>query len=297
MTQTAHTNPGNREGSQLIESAAGLIHAVCEGPTENQNAGNSAPAILFIHGNYFGLPIWDPWVHHLRKSYRCIRLDLPGFGLSHPPRAGRYSDGVDQSALTAVLDAYQIDKAHLVGTVLGGKVAYQFAAFQHHRVKSLTLMNSAGLLRHLPEGCSPDTPIPLPDQVKDMLLSAPESFLEEIIRGFTGPKGTIPFALAREMVKISSRPLSMRELVKRLEQYTLGQAQMTLAKITCPVLLMHGGDNPQYAADDIDIFEKALTQAPTVQKHVYSGYGQLLPAEGCYQALRDFETFIQEIDA
>lgn len=277
-----HANIGNREGSQLIDSPVGMIHCVREG----KKAG---PTLVFLHGNYFSLPIWDGWINHLKQDYNIIRLDLPGFGLSHPPRKKQYTDGGDLAAVKSVFDAYNIHKAHMIGTVLGGKTAYQFAAHHTDRTQSLTLINSAGLPNH---AADPLKVTEIPDEVTQTILTSPETFLDQLFQGLKGPQGRIDRQLTVELTRLSSRPHAIKQIVKRMQEYTVGHAASTLAKITCPALIMHGTNNIQYSPSDTGIFDKMLRKSPRKTIHHYEGYGHLLPLESCHQALKDLQTFL-----
>ena len=66
--------------SKWFQSSRGQVHYVDEG------AG--AP-ILFLHGNPTWSFLYRGIVIRLRKNFRCIAVDYPGFGLSpHPPGYG-----------------------------------------------------------------------------------------------------------------------------------------------------------------------------------------------------------------
>lgn len=81
------------------------------------------PPVVFVHGVMNGGTSWGPLVARLR-GFRCIMLDRPGTGLS-APLVNRV-DGVDafgalaDSLIVDVLDALELDRAHLVATSLGG---------------------------------------------------------------------------------------------------------------------------------------------------------------------------------
>jgi hypothetical protein len=42
------------------------------------------PVLLLLHGICASLYTWDGWASELKKHYRIIRLDLPGWGLTGP---------------------------------------------------------------------------------------------------------------------------------------------------------------------------------------------------------------------
>ena len=47
--------------------------------------------ILLVHGTFSSLHSFDDWNEILKKQYRVIRLDLPGFGLTGPSSSYEYS--------------------------------------------------------------------------------------------------------------------------------------------------------------------------------------------------------------
>jgi pimeloyl-ACP methyl ester carboxylesterase len=84
----------------------------------------SGPAVLLIHGWTLDLQMWDPQVRALADSFRLIRLDRRGFGLSAgEPALAR--DVVDARALGAHL---QLRSVAVVGMSQGARVAAQLAA-------------------------------------------------------------------------------------------------------------------------------------------------------------------------
>ena len=52
----------------------------------------SGKTIIFIHGLGSYLPAWNRNVNELNKNYRCIAIDLPGYGKSSKePHSGKMS--------------------------------------------------------------------------------------------------------------------------------------------------------------------------------------------------------------
>jgi 4,5:9,10-diseco-3-hydroxy-5,9,17-trioxoandrosta-1(10),2-diene-4-oate hydrolase len=83
-----------------------------------------------------------------RSGRRAISVDLPGFGESQRP--GRVShfgprDAFYPRFITGVLDALGVPTAHVIGSSMGGAVAYMTAVTDPSRVSSLTLAASGGL--------------------------------------------------------------------------------------------------------------------------------------------------------
>ena len=79
-----------------------------------------------------------------KLGYRCVMLDLPGFGESaEPRRAWSVRDYVD--CCLALLDAHDWPCAHYFGHSLGGRIGLMLVAEHPQRINKMTLSNSAGI--------------------------------------------------------------------------------------------------------------------------------------------------------
>lgn len=101
--------------------------------------GRGEPLIL-LHGYPENLQIWCELVPRLADRYECIAFDWPGMGLSEPWKGG--ATPADQARrLLALLDAWKIDRAAIVGQDMGAQPALVFAARHPERVSRLVVMN------------------------------------------------------------------------------------------------------------------------------------------------------------
>jgi 3-oxoadipate enol-lactonase len=99
-----------------------------------ETAGNGE-AVVLIHGGGLDSRMWDGQFEPLSRSYRVVRYDVRGFGRSELPDKP-YSDHGD---LAQVLDFLKIERAHVVGLSMGGRIAVDFALSYPERVRSLVL--------------------------------------------------------------------------------------------------------------------------------------------------------------
>lgn len=106
------------------------------------SAGDGLPAV-FLHGFPGLAQCWRRQLAELSDSYRVIAPDMRGYGGTDAPRSWRHY-GLEQHLIPdvlALLDALNIDRAHLVGHDLGGLVAWQLAQSHPERVRSLAALN------------------------------------------------------------------------------------------------------------------------------------------------------------
>jgi pimeloyl-ACP methyl ester carboxylesterase len=114
--------------------------------TQYLEAG-SGPVLLLLHGHEQNAAGWRHVMPDLARTRRVIAMSLPGHGDTAPPTDG-YAPGVDLAPLVSdFLDALGIDTVDLVGHSVGGAVALHLALADPARVRTLTLVASAGLGR------------------------------------------------------------------------------------------------------------------------------------------------------
>jgi pyruvate dehydrogenase E2 component (dihydrolipoamide acetyltransferase) len=106
-------------------------------------AGAGTP-LLLLHGFGADLNSWMFVQPALAEGRRAIALDLPGHGGSSK-EVGAGDAAAMAEAAEAALEALGIESAHLVGHSLGGGVAALLARRRPDKVKSLSLIASAGL--------------------------------------------------------------------------------------------------------------------------------------------------------
>jgi pyruvate dehydrogenase E2 component (dihydrolipoamide acetyltransferase) len=106
--------------------------------------GAGAENIILIHGFGGDLDNWMFNIDALAENATVYALDLPGHGQSAKAIADPSVKGMAK-AVIGFMDKAGIDKAHLVGHSLGGATAIAVAQADKKRVKSLTLICTAGL--------------------------------------------------------------------------------------------------------------------------------------------------------
>jgi pimeloyl-ACP methyl ester carboxylesterase len=105
-----------------------------------QEVGEGQP-VLFIHGASNAGASWVSLVAKL-EGFRCITLDRPGCGLSDPIVGGPLRDieaieSYADTLLSDVLDALDLESAHVIATSYGGYFAVRGAAADPDRVGRL----------------------------------------------------------------------------------------------------------------------------------------------------------------
>ena len=104
--------------------------------------------LILVHGLGGNLAGWHlSMVPQLQSQYRVTTYDLRGHGKSDVPAAGYTTLEMAQDLL-GLMDALDIDQAHILGHSWGGDVVLHFSLLHPERVSSLTVVE-AGLLAPL----------------------------------------------------------------------------------------------------------------------------------------------------
>ena len=126
---SASTGPG-RLRFRRLRTRRGTLSAV--------EAGVGPPLVL-VHGLGGTKASFLPTIAALAAHHRMVAVDLPGFGDSAKP-LGSYDARFLARWITAALDALELERTHLLGHSLGGRVALE-VAFEHPgRIDALILM-------------------------------------------------------------------------------------------------------------------------------------------------------------
>jgi len=98
------------------------------------------PDILLLHGLGATKASFFEVAAALSRSHRVHALDLPGFGSSSKPAFAAYDAGYFADAVLGAMDAMGIERAHIVGNSLGGRVAIEVGLRSPDRVGALGLL-------------------------------------------------------------------------------------------------------------------------------------------------------------
>lgn len=119
--------------SRWLESSVGPVHYIDE--------GTGAP-ILFLHGNPTWSFLYRGIVIRLRKKFRCIAVDYPGFGLSVHPESYGYTPGEHAEVVKELLRALDLQGLTIMGHDWGGPIGMRVALDEISRLRALVMGNT-----------------------------------------------------------------------------------------------------------------------------------------------------------
>jgi len=93
-----------------------------EGPLYYERMGRTGPVMAFIHPNPMDQSCWIYQLAHLSTWYRCISIDIPGYGRSPKATEGLTMDDIAEACWEAIDEAFSGEPAILVGCSVGSAV-------------------------------------------------------------------------------------------------------------------------------------------------------------------------------
>ncbi|MCM3706830.1 alpha/beta fold hydrolase [Cytobacillus firmus] len=210
------------------------------------------PAILLIMGAMTSLDWWDEdfCIRLADQGRFVIRYDHRDLGRSttYEPGTSHYTitDLADDAA--GVLDAYQIDQAHIVGMSMGGLTGQILALRYPERVLTLTLIASS-VFGTVMEKLPPMDQSILDHHMKSASIDWTDrnAAISYLAGGWKTLAGTKPFEHER-MHKLAAREVDRAtHLPSRFNHALLQGGEEYYDKsdaISAPVLIIHGTEDP-----------------------------------------------------
>ncbi len=278
------------------------IHIEVEDTAEiNPQDGDAytRPVVLLIMGLGMQLVAWPPQLVQalVDAGFRVIRMDNRDIGLSQhfdhlgkpniiwaglkfkmglPLRPPYTLEDMAKDAL-GVLDALEVDRAHIVGVSMGGMVAQRVAIAAPQRVLSLTSIMSSSGARGLPEARRDVLRVLL----KRPASSEPQAVVDHYVRLFKAigsPGYPVPESDMRERilrgVERSFHPVgTLRQMVAIISDSSRAEQ---LSRIKSPTLVLHGRADPLVPFVHGEDTAKRINGARLVG---FDGMGHDLPPE------------------
>lgn len=252
---------------RFVEVPGGRLFAVSEG---------AGPPVVLIHAAIVDHRAWDAMVPGLvAAGYRVVRYDYRGFGASTTEDV----DFSNRADLTAVLDAFEIERAALVGNSRGGSIAIDTAIESPGRVVAVVGVG-AGF------GGFEGAPTPQEEalfQEGERIESAAQPDVEAIVDldvrvWVDGPgqsSGRVDPAI-REAVRSMDRPLYEPGRIKGRPTRLDPPTNDRLGELSCPVLAVAGALD---VSDVVQAAQRLEAAAPNARAVVWPDVAHMIGME------------------
>jgi pimeloyl-ACP methyl ester carboxylesterase len=265
--------------SQTMEVDGLRLHYKESGPKD-------APALLLLHGFGSSLQTWDGWALKLEPSYRVIRLDLPGFGLTGASPSRNYSEENDLALLTQFADKLGLDKFSIIGHSMGGKMAWSLAASQPERVQALVLMAPDGFPEAKDIGSKP---YEVPAVMGVIQYFLPKYFVQKSIEPAFVDVKAFDEALVNRYYDMLRAPGVRGAILDRSNQTIYTDPVPRLKNIKAPTLLLWGEQDQMIPSANAKSYAGVLANSTTI---VIPKLGHLLQEEQAEKGLAAVKQFL-----
>jgi len=220
--------------------------------------GDGFPLVM-IHGINQNSLTWPPiFLDEVSKNFKIIIFDSRGAGRTDKPDI-EYSIKMFADDTVGLMDALNIERAHVLGHSMGGFIAQELVINYPERVEKLILFSTS---------CGGSKAVPPSPEVMQMLSEDLEGLtLEDMQRRF------IPIALTEEYVKDNldlieesitiylKAPTPLYSFKRQLGAVMRFNAGRRLKKINTPTLVMHGKKDILILPQNAEILAKLIPEA------------------------------------
>jgi haloalkane dehalogenase len=256
----------------------------------------SGPALLLVHGFPLSGFTWRKVLPELAKRHTCYVPDLPGMGESEWTAATDFSFPGQGRTLKALVDRLGLERYSVLAQDTGGTFARCLALVDGARIDKLALINT-----EIPHHRPPWIPLyqllmRVPGTLTAFNLLLRSSLFLRSGMGFGGCftdlgllEGDFDEYVIQPLLRSPSRMEGMRDYLRGAQWGPVDALEHDHARITMPVQLIWGADDPTFP---VELARKMVPQLPDARLVEISGARLLVheekPAEVARAALDFF---------
>lgn len=246
--------------------------------------------VLLLHGTASSLQTWDHWSNSLKQHYRVVRLDLPGFGLTGPHPLDQYEVKNDVDFIHSFINLLKLEKVHIVGSSLGGRISWEYSLQYPEHVKSLTLINSLGY----PQESWPHAIEMAQWPILDSLVAnlAPRVMFNIGLKDIYFDEKIVNDFLIDRYYELAHYPGNMNAFPKRVKA-KLDTRSSDIKNITVPTLILWGEEDIYFPVKRAYDFKRDITNSSLF---TYANVGHLPMEEVPLKSVNDFMIFLNTLE-
>lgn len=255
--------------------------------------GDEKPAILFLHGGNQTARTWDMVCLQLRDDYRCLAIDQRGHGDSEWSYEGRYGGDDHRGDIEAFADHMGLENFLLVGMSMGCLNAMHYASVNSDRLAGLVAVDagpwvSAGGGQDIIDFVSGNTAHPAFEDFVTAAVSFNSRRDPELLRASLRHTLRQTVTGAWEWKADRRFPLDPEKM-----QAMIAGLEALPAKITCPTLVVRGGESNILSDENAARFADALPDGRWIS---VPGAGHTVQGDQPVSLVREIRAFLSEID-
>jgi pimeloyl-ACP methyl ester carboxylesterase len=273
-------------GSQFIDLGNGLtVHLRDEGPREG-------PVIVLLHGSNSFLQTWDDWTKRLTPTYRVIRFDLPGHGMTGAYPARAYSTAAFAEVVDRITAKLGVDHFILGGNSMGGGVAWAYAHKHPEKLSGLVLVDASGQPEAKPKSLPIGFRIARTPGIRDiMLYITPRSIIEKSLHQSVSHQEAVTPASIDRYWELLRYPGNRQATIDRFAT-PRDRAVAGAPRLPVPTLIMWGAEDKLIPVASAAWFKQQVPEAKVI---IYPGVGHLMMEEIPERSASDLSNWLASL--
>lgn len=244
--------------------------------------GGKGEPLLLLHGFGGNKDNFTRAARYLTPHYRVIVPDNIGFGESaHPPQAD-YTAAAQAKRLRTLAHALGAGNVHLGGNSMGGQIALTYAALYPDEVRSLWLLNPAGVWT----ATRSEAAKILIETGRNPLIVRNEREFVELFNFVMSEPPFVPRPILNVMAQERIRNVALEERI--FMQIVEDSVEKKIAGLPTPALIVWGEQDRVIHVDTAAMLHKMM---PRSQVIVMPGIGHLPMLERPQQSAEDYLKF------
>ena len=229
------------------------------------NPDKGYPAVVMLHGFAASKENWIRFARHLTDQFHVVAIDLPGHGDSVKGPALSYDIDDQVGYLKPIFEQMDLQRFHMIGNSMGGAISALYASRHPDQVKSLFLIDPAGIYAYESElvACIINNDNPL--------LVEEKADFDRLMAFAMEKRPFIPWPVKSVMAE---RMIARKELNKKIfadnrtnhDYYFKSE----LKQITAPTKILWGREDRVISWRNASVFDRLI---PDSEKEILDGIG------------------------
>ncbi|UCF83614.1 MAG: alpha/beta hydrolase [Desulfobacteraceae bacterium] len=252
--------------------------------------GGEGETILLVHGFGTYKDLWGTFSTAFSGSYRLIVPDLPGFGENSRIASDKFDIPSQVKRLSHFIETIGLDSFHMAGVSMGGYISAYYADKNPEKVKSLLLMDAAGVDSRIPSNLwrryQKEGTVPL-------LYKTPEQF-DELMRVLFHKPPWVPGRFKDYIAREGALNYDFHEkILREMVDGGMNLLESRLATIRAKTLIIWGANDQILHVSSVEKFQAGLRNSRIV---ILDQCGHVPYLEKPKETKRAYKDFLASLD-
>lgn len=204
------------------------------GPLYYERVGRAGPVMAFVHPNPMDQSCWMFQTSQMSTWFRCIAIDLPGYGRSPSAVEGLKMQDVAQACWEAVDAALSGESAILVGCSIGSALVPHMYHLRPERTRAMVLSGT---------GYNPEKAF-IPRRIKAYKERGIDYRWDYTFEDFSPAFRATPMAkFFADMFTERNSTGDLGTIIRQFEAYQAPEAPDHHSSIACPTIILTGSED------------------------------------------------------